>query len=278
MTRVPALTRAIGTEPTPPGPRSAVQTAGTSELVRRWQDDRDQAARQELCERFLPLARKLAGRYRNSHDAFEDLVQVASVGLLGAIERFDPDRETSFASFAVPTILGELKRYFRDTGWSAHVPRGAQEMALRVDRASREIAAVTGRAPRLHHLSEYLELSADDVLVGLGASTAHYADSLDAPVGGADVEDAQSLAETLGAEDPLFGLVETKLSLMAAITRLPYLERQAVLLRVGGNMKQTEIAHAMGCSQMQVSRLLRRASVAVRELTDPDPSTMTATG
>ncbi len=253
-------------------------TVGTSELVRRWQDDRDQAARQELCERFLPLARKLAGRYRNSHDAFEDLVQVASVGLLGAIERFDPDRETSFASFAVPTILGELKRYFRDTGWSAHVPRGAQEMALRVDRASREIAAVTGRAPRLHHLSEYLELSADDVLVGLGASTAHYADSLDAPVAGPDVEDAQSLAETLGAEDPLFGLVETKLSLMAAITRLPYLERQAVLLRVGGNMKQTEIAHAMGCSQMQVSRLLRRASVAVRELTDPDPTTMTATG
>ena len=135
-----------------------VQAAGTSELVRRWQGDRDSAARQELCQRFMPLARKLAARYRNPNDAYEDLVQVASVGLLGAIERFDPDRETSFASFAVPTILGELKRYFRNTGWSVHVPRRAQEMALRVDRASREISASTGRAPRVQHLAEYLEL------------------------------------------------------------------------------------------------------------------------
>src|SRR6202012_2697374 len=131
--------------------RPVVQTVATSELVRRWQGDRDPAARQELCDRFMPLARRLAARYRNSNDPFEDLVQVASVGLLGAIERFDPDRETSFTSFAVPTILGELKRYFRITGWSAHVPRRAQEIALLVDRASREIAASTGRAPRVAH-------------------------------------------------------------------------------------------------------------------------------
>ncbi len=257
--------------------RSVVQTLDTGELVRRWQGERDPAARQELCERFMPLARKLAARYRNSNDAFEDLVQVASVGLLGAIERFDPDRETSFASFAVPTILGELKRYFRNTGWSVHVPRRAQEMALRVDRASREISASTGRAPRVAHLAEYLELSAEDVLVGLGAGIAHYSDSLDAPVLGPDIEEARPLVETLGSEDPLFRLVETKLSLMAAITRLPYLERQAVMLRLS-NMKQTEIAHEMGCSQMQVSRLLRRAASRVRELTDPDQSTMMATG
>ena len=255
-----------------------VQAAGTSELVRRWQGDRDSAARQELCQRFMPLARKLAARYRNPNDAYEDLVQVASVGLLGAIERFDPDRETSFASFAVPTILGELKRYFRNTGWSVHVPRRAQEMALRVDRASREISASTGRAPRVQHLAEYLELSAEDVLVGLGAGIAHYSDSLDAPAAGPDVEEARPLVETLGTEDAHFGLVETKLSLMAAITRLPYLERQAVMLRIGGNMKQTEIAHEMGCSQMQVSRLLRRAAMSVRELTDPDRTTMTAAG
>ena len=257
--------------------RSVVQALDTRELVRRWQGDRDQAARQELCERFMPLARKLAARYRNSSDAFEDLVQVASVGLLGAIERFDPDRETSFTSFAVPTILGELKRYFRNTGWSAHVPRSAQEMALRVDRASREIAASTGRAPRVQHLAEYLELSAEDVLLGQGAAIARYSDSLDAPVAGPDVEDARSLVDTLGSEDPLFGLVEAKLSLMAAITRLPYLERQAVMLRLG-NMKQSEIASEMGCSQMQVSRLLRRAASRVRELTDPDQAAMTATG
>ena len=185
--------------------RPVVQTLGTGELVRRWQDDRDQAARQELCERFLPLARKLAGRYRNSNDAFEDLVQVASVGLLGAIERFDPDRETSFASFAVPTILGELKRYFRNTGWSAHVPRGAQEMALRVDRASREMAASTGRAPRVAAPRRVSGALGRGRPRRTGAGTAHYSDSLDAPAAGPDVEEARPLVETLGSEDPLFG-------------------------------------------------------------------------
>jgi RNA polymerase sigma-B factor len=257
--------------------RSVVQSLDTGELVRRWQGDRDQAARQELCERFMPLARKLAARYRNSNDAFEDLVQVASVGLLGAIERFDPDRETSFASFAVPTILGELKRYFRNTGWSAHVPRGAQEMALRVDQASRDLAARTGHAPRVQDVAEYLEVSAEDVLVGLEAGTAHYSDSLDAPAAGSDPEEAQSLADTLGSDDPRFGLVDTRLSLMAAMTRLPYLERKALMLRMGGDVKQTEIAHQLGCSQMQVSRLLRRAAVTLRDLTDADPASTTAT-
>ena len=231
-----------------------------------------------MCERYLPLARKLAGRYRNSHDAFEDLVQVASVGLLGAIERFDPERGINFASFAVPTILGELKRYFRSTGWSAHVPRSAQEMALHVDRASREITASTGHDPRVEHLADYLEISAEDVLAGLWAGTARYSDSLDAPAGGSDIEEAQSLADTLGTEDPRFGLVETKLSLMAAINQLPYLERQAVMLRIDGNLKQTEIARELGCSQMQVSRLLGRAAARVRELTDPEPARTTAAG
>jgi RNA polymerase sigma-B factor len=250
----------------------------TGELVRRWRDERDQAARQELCERYLPLARRLAARYRNSHDPFEDLVQVASVGLLGAIERFDPDRGLSFGSFAVPTILGELKRYFRNTGWSAHVPRGAKEMALRVDRASRDITASTGHAPRVEHLAEYLELSAVDVLIGLEAGTAHYSDSLDAPTAGSDTAEAHSLIDTLGTEDPRLNLVDTKLSLMSAITRLPYLERQAVMLRVNSDMKQTEIARELGCSQMQVSRLLRRAAVRVRDLTDPALTKTAAVG
>ena len=257
--------------------RRLVQTVSPSELVRRWQDDRDQAARQELCEQFLPLARKLAGRYRNSHDAFEDLVQVASVGLLGAVERFDPDRGVNFASFAVPTILGELKRYFRDTGWSAHVPRGAKEMALGVERASREITASTGHSPRIQHLAEYLEVSAEDVLLGLEAGAAHYSDSLDTPATESDIDEPQSLADTLGSDDPGYGLVDTKLSLTAAIARLPYLERQAVMLRMDRDIKQTEIAHELGCSQMQVSRLLKRAARTVRDLTDPDPTRTTAT-
>jgi RNA polymerase sigma-B factor len=239
-------------------------------LALRWREQGDERARQELFERFLPLARRLAGRYRNAHEPMEDLIQVASVGLLGAIDRFDPARGVSLTSFAVPTILGELKRHFRNTGWSAHVPRGAQELALKVSRASGEITARTGRAPRVQELATYLEMSMEDVLAGLDAGSAHYAASLDAPAPGADTEEPQSLGDTLGGDDDRFELVETKLSMAAAIGRLPYMERRAVLLRIEADMKQVDIARELGCSQMHVSRLLRRAAQRLRELTDPD--------
>ena len=141
-------------------------------------------------------------------------------------------RGSRFTSFAIPTILGELKRYFRNTGWTVHVPRGAQELALRVDRASEEFTAQTGRAPRVTELSAYLELDIEQVLAGLDARTAHYAVALDAPVPGVESDDTPSLGHTLGDDDERFGLVDTKLSLVAAIPRLPYLERQALTLRI----------------------------------------------
>jgi RNA polymerase sigma-B factor len=238
----------------------------TSELVRRWQTLGDEQARHELCARFLPLARRLAGRYRTAHEPLEDLVQVASVGLLGAIDRFDPARGTSFTSFAIPTILGELKRYFRNTGWTAHVPRGAQELALRLDRASQELSAQTGRAASVTELGAYLELEIEEVLEGLDARTAHYAIRLDGPAPGVEPEDAQSFGETLGDDDERFELVDTKLTLAAAIPRLPYLERQALMLRIEQNLKQVEIGQQLGCSQMQVSRLLRRAVARLQDL------------
>jgi len=241
----------------------------TNVLALRWRHDGDRAARDELFERFLPLARKLAGRYTNPHEPLEDLVQVASVGLLGAIDRFDPERGVRFPAFAIPTILGELKRYFRNTGWSAHVPRGAQEMALRVDRAARQITTQTGRHPRVEELAEFLEVTPEDVLAGLDAGTAHYAVSLDAPLSSSEGEEPDALGDSLGHEDESYGLVEATISLSAAITRLPYLERRALTLRLDSDMKQTEIAQELGCSQMQVSRLLRRAASKLREMTDP---------
>ncbi|MGH2857504.1 MAG: SigB/SigF/SigG family RNA polymerase sigma factor [Solirubrobacteraceae bacterium] len=241
----------------------------TNTLAARWRDDADVGARDALFERFLPLARKLAGRYANPHEPMEDLIQVASVGLLGAIDRFDPRRGVRFPSFAIPTILGELKRYFRNTGWSAHVPRGAQEMSLRVDRATRQIAAQTGRQPRVAELAEYMEVTAEDVLAGLDAGTAHYSVSLNAPVTGAD-DEPDTLGDSLGREDGGYGLVEATVSLRAAVARLPYLERRALGLRLQGDMKQTEIARRLGCSQMQVSRLLRRAASTLSEMTDPE--------
>lgn len=241
----------------------------TNVLAARWREQGDWGARDELFNRFMPLARKLAGRYTNPHEPLEDLVQVASVGLLGAIDRFDPSRGIRFPAFAIPTILGELKRYFRNTGWSAHVPRGAQEMALRVDRAARAITAQSGRHPRIQELAEYLEVSAEEVVAGLDAGSAHYAVSLDAPVTSADAEEPDTLGDTIGHDDQRYGLVETATSLTAEIARLPYLERRALSLRLEGDRKQTDIARELGCSQMQVSRLLRRAAARLRDVTDP---------
>jgi RNA polymerase sigma-B factor len=216
----------------------------------------------------MPLARRLAARYPNPYEPFEDLVQVASIGLLGAIDRFDPERGEAFPSFAIPTILGELKRYFRATGWTAHVPRRAQELALKVDQAAHAISARTGRSPTVTELAGYLELSAEEVLTGLDAGQAHYAISLDAPASAPDgAGEPEPLVSSIGGEDERFSLSETKISLSDALKRLPVGERRALTLRLTRDLKQTEIAELLGCSQMQVSRLLRRAAARVRELT-----------
>ena len=258
-----------------PVPASAARPGGvtapeTADLVVRWQEHDDRRARDELFSRFHPLARKLAGRYAGPHEPLEDLVQVAGLGLLGAIDRFDPHRGTPFAAFAIPTILGELKRYFRNAGWSVHVPRGAQEMALRVDHASRALTGATGQTPSPGAIADWLNASVEDVLNGLEAGSAHYAASLDAPATASDDEEPRPLVDRLGNHDDRYGLLETRLSLSAASARLPHLERRALSMRVNHNMKQSEIAQQMGCSQMQVSRLLRRAAAELRRLTDPE--------
>lgn len=245
-------------------------TLSTEELAFRWHDDGDEAARDVLVARFLPLARKLAGRYATPHEPLDDLVQVASLGLVGAVDRFDPHRGTGFPAFAIPTILGELKRYFRNTGWSAHVPRGAQEMALRVDRAIRQITEQRGHAPRVDELAQFLEVRPEDVLTGLEAGSAHHSISLDSPVSNADDSEPDMLGDTIGRVDEGYALVDTASSLAAGIERLPHLERCALTLRLERDMKQVEIAHELGCSQMQVSRLLRRAADKLHEIAHTD--------
>jgi RNA polymerase sigma-B factor len=242
----------------------------TQALALRWREYGDRWARDALIDRFQPLARRLARRYLSSAEPFEDLVQVASVGLVAAVERFDPHRGAPFTGFAIPTILGELKRYFRDTGWSAHVPRGAQEAALRVEDASQQLAARTGRAPSVGELAQYLELDTEQVLAGLEAGNAHFAVSLDAPIATPDTDDDEPLHAHVGELEDGYALVEMTASLAAAVPRLPYLERQALILRLRDNLKQTEIAEQLNCSQMQVSRLLRRACTRLSELTDLD--------
>jgi RNA polymerase sigma-B factor len=249
-------------------PRLPAGQVETAVLLTRWREHGDTHAREALVERLMPLARALARRYAGQ-EPLEDLVQVAAVGLLGAIDRFDPARGVPFTAYAVPTILGELKRHFRNTGWAVHVPRGPQELALRVSRATEKITAQSGHQPRVRELAEYLELSTEDVLTGLDAGTAHFAASLDAPLSGDDSDEPVTLCDTIHHGEDGYELVEMTTSLTGAIKRLPYLERRALSLRLEGDIKQSEIAAQLGCSQMQVSRLLCRAAARVREMIDP---------
>jgi RNA polymerase sigma-B factor len=230
----------------------------TEELFERWQKGCDQSARDELIEQFLPLARKLARRYTAGHEPFEDLLQVASLGLVKAVDRFDCKRGNAFSSFAVPTILGELKRYFRDLGWAVHVPRGAQERAIKVEDARARLTPKSGRAPTVPELAEYLELSIEEVLESLEAARAHHATSLDAPIDDGDGGHVP-IVDTFGEEDPNLGLADFRITIGAAAGELTEREREVLALRFVQDMTQTEIAESIGVSQMQVSRILRRS-------------------
>jgi RNA polymerase sigma-B factor len=215
--------------------------------------------------RFLPLARKLARRYVGADGPLDDLIQVASLGLLKAIDRFDPARGPAFSSFAVPTILGELKRYFRDLGWAVHVPRAAQEMALTVEHTIQELRDRTGASPSVGGLAEYLEWSVDDVLEALETGAAHHAASMDAPAEGS-CADPRPLADGLGRVDPQYERIEASVSIAAAARNLTERERRVVLMRFVDDCTQAEIAERIGVSQMQVSRILRGALGRLRDL------------
>lgn len=231
----------------------------TAELAERWRADGDQSAREELFLRYLPLARRLAHRYRNPYETVDDLEQVASVGLLAAIDRFDPERG-DFAAFAIPTILGTLKRHFRNTAWAVHVPRGAQELALRVDQAVRRLTHDLGRSPRVEQIARYFEVSSEDVLLALEARVGQYSLSLDCPAGDREDGSSTTLIDVIGGAERQYDMVETQLTLAAVMRALPYSQRRAVELRLRYDMKQSDIARELGCSQMQVSRLLREAA------------------
>src|SRR5205085_11108988 len=240
------------------------------ELFRRWQKSSDQRARDELVDRFMPLARNLARRYAGAREPFDDLLQVASLGLVKAIDRFDIERGAAFSSFAVPTILGELKRYFRDLGWSVHVPRGAQEQALKVQEAHERLTTKTGRPPTVNELAEYLELSVEDVLDALETAAAHHSTSLDAPREDRSSGESGSLVDGFGEEDSRYELVDETVTISVAARKLSARERRVLALRFVNDMTQTQIAQEIGVSQMQVSRILRRALNRLRELTEDD--------
>lgn len=250
--------------------RTALSTRDSLHLIetrRLWQLRGAGAAavREELVRRFLPLARKAAMRYSGTAEPIDDLLQVAHLGLIGAVERFEPERGNSFPAFALPTMLGEIKRHFRKSAWAVHVPRGSQELGLEVRQGSKELSGRLGRAPRIPELAQYLEREVAEVVTGLEVGSAQYALSLDASVVG-ESRTPVVLAETLGTEDDGYGLVDAAATLRAEFPRLPYDERRALTLGLTEDLTQAEIAERLGCSQMQVSRLMRRGRDTLRQL------------
>ncbi len=242
-------------------PRSADRAAMRElerELLIRYHELGDLAAREELVERFLPLARDLALRYTYADEPYDDLLQVACLGLIKAIDRFEPGRGTKFTSYAAPTILGELKRHFRDKGWSLHVPRDLQERTLAVSRATEILSTELGRSPNVREVAGHLGCSAEQVLEAQEAAASYEAASLDAPAARDDDESA-SLVDLLGSEDSAYELVEDREAIARTWKELPDEERSVLELRFMHDLNQREIGERIGYSQMHVSRLLRRA-------------------
>jgi len=217
--------------------------------------DTDPRAREELMARYLPFARSLASRYRGANESFDDLVQVASVGLVNAVNRFEPDKGTPFAAFASPTILGELKRYFRDRVWMVRVPRGLQENIRTVESTSNDLGAELHRNPTIDEIAEHTGMHADEVNEVLVAKQERTPVSLDQP----DDDEGHTPEERVGIKDPNFALVEDKDEIREAMADLSSVERRVLRLRFIEDMTQSEIAERIGYSQMHVSRLLRRS-------------------
>ena len=234
------------------------------ELLRRWHEDGDRAARAELAERMLPLARSLARRYIGKGEPLDDLEQVASLGLLKAIDRFDVSREVRFATFAVPTIAGELKRHFRDRAWMLRVPRDVQELSARVARCRETLTRELGRSPTVPEVAHALGAGLEQVLEALRAADAYRMMSLDEPL----AEGAGAL-EAIGGDDEGYELAEHRVLLRPGLDRLGEREREIVRLRYYEGLTQREIASAVGVSQMHVSRLIRRSIDAMRDTIEP---------
>jgi RNA polymerase sigma-B factor len=246
---------------------TAVRSPAPPDRFERARDDQrltarrqagDPDAREALVRRYLPLARSLAMRYRRSPEANEDLIQVACLGLVKAVDRWDPDRGLAFSSYAVPTILGELRRHFRDSTWDIRPGRDMQELALAVEQARDILWSANGRSPTVGDLAEYLERRPEQVLEALRAGDVRSLRSLDAPATDAEGESA-TVGELTGADDPGFDQVETSVSLEKLLDTLDPRSREILRLRFGEDMLQREIAERVGCSQMHVSRIIRAA-------------------
>jgi RNA polymerase sigma-B factor len=236
-------------------------------LFERYLDRRDPLDREVLVERFLPLARQLARRYERPEEPFDDLFQVACLGLVKAIDRFDLSRDVAFSSYAVPTILGEIKRYFRDRTWAVRVPRDLQELALRVDRKVTELSTDLRRQPTVSEIADAVGIDEEQVLEALEASGAYRATSLSLPRSNED-EAGETLGDTIGTAEDGFGLAEHRATLDRLLAALPPREREVLRLRFHEDYTQAEIGEVIGVSQMQVSRIIRQSLARLRAVAE----------
>jgi RNA polymerase sigma-B factor len=259
-----ARERQSGGPPTGPGLGPDLQLASEAELWGRFTRDRDPAVREELVRRNMAFAKRLALRYRGASESFDDLLQVANLGLLNAVDRFDSGRGIPFTAFASPTILGELKRHFRDRVWTVRVPRGLHDRMAEVDRAITELTKELQRSPSVGEIAERLELEQTDVLEVMEANHNRRPLSLDRPAGTED-SDETTPVEWVGNEDEGYELVEGRIALDAALPFLDERERLVLRMRFVEDMTQSQIAERIGHSQMHVSRILRRALSRIRE-------------
>jgi len=231
------------------------------ELFRRFVESREPAIREELVELHLPLVEYLARRFRGRGELLEDLVQVGTIGLIKAIDRFDLSREVEFSTYATPTIVGELKRHFRDKGWAVRVPRRLQELNLTLVKVVAQLSQQIGRSPTIAEIAARTGMREEDVLEGLDTSNAYQVVSLDAPASG---ENTPTVSEHMGAEDEGLSTLEYRAALGPLIAKLPEREQRILFYRFFRGMTQTQIAERLGISQMHVSRLLNRTLTTLR--------------
>jgi RNA polymerase sigma-B factor len=258
-----------GDDPAPRSSRLAVDRERTHELFLQLHgseegDASHQAARDALVEQHLPLVEHLARRFRNRGEPYDDLVQVATIGLIKSVDRFDLERGVEFSTYATPTIVGEIKRHFRDKGWAVRVPRRLQELRLSLASATSELSQKQGRSPTVSELAAHLKITDEEVLEGLESANAYSTLSLDAGDSGSG-DEPMPVAETLGVEDEGLEGVEYRESLKPMLEQLPPREKKILMLRFFKNMTQSEIAAEIGISQMHVSRLLARTLAQLRE-------------
>lgn len=241
----------------------------TRELFRRYKEEGDEEAREQLIVSHVNLVRYIAAKFKNRGEPLDDLIQVGTIGLIKAIDRFDPSRGLEFTTYATPTIMGEIKRHFRDKGWTIRVPRRLQELSAKVNSATDELTARLQRSPSIEEVAEYLGTTADEVLEAMESSSAYSSVPLEAQ-GGNEDDDAPSVIDRYASVDGDLEASDDRMVLEEVIGEFPEADQQAIRMRFIDGMTQVEIAKRLGISQVQVSRMLRRALRRIQDKIDPE--------